>query len=257
MSKAWKKFPHAERYVPDAASLRKHWPRLHRGDREPLPKSVAAQEAWRLFHAGAFGDAVRVGREAGGAGVNAAIKAQAVYATYLETAAAAKLALLEEAVQWADARRAEAARDANAHYLYAFSLGRYSQGISVAKALARGFGGRIRDALVTALEQQPRHAEAHTAFGAYHAEVIAKVGALVGGMTYGAKKDTALEHYRKALELHPESAIAHVEYANGLLLLFGKARLAEAEKLYRTAAACTPADAMERLDIERARSELT
>ena len=39
-------------------------------------------------------------------------------------------------------------------------------------------------------------------------------------------------------------------------MLFGKARMAEAEKLYQEAAACKPADAMERLDVELARSEL-
>ena len=75
-------------------------------------------------------------------------------------------------------------------------------------------------------------------------------------MTYGAKKESALEHYQKAQKLNPDSAIARIEYANGLIMLFGKARMAEAEKLYQEAAACTPADAMERLDVELARSEL-
>ena len=53
-----------------------------------------------------------------------------------------------------------------------------------------------------------------------------------------------------------DSAIARIEYANGLILLFGKSRIADAEKLYKEAAACKPADAMERLDVELARSEL-
>jgi tetratricopeptide (TPR) repeat protein len=75
-------------------------------------------------------------------------------------------------------------------------------------------------------------------------------------MTYGAKKDSALEHFQKALKINPDSAIARVEYANGLILLFGPARMADAEQLYREAAACQPADAMERLDVELARSEL-
>jgi len=75
-------------------------------------------------------------------------------------------------------------------------------------------------------------------------------------MTYGAKKESALEHYQKAVKLHPESAIACIEYANGLILLFGNARLDEATKLYEQAAACKPMDAMERLDVELARSEL-
>ena len=39
-------------------------------------------------------------------------------------------------------------------------------------------------------------------------------------------------------------------------MLFGKTRMAEAEKLYKDAAVCKPADAMERLDVELARSEL-
>ena len=257
MSKGWKKFPYAtDQYAPDAAAVKKLWPRLHRGDCEPLPKSGDALEGWRLFHAGDFSGAVERGRKAGGSGMNAAVKAQAIYAGYLETADKTKLALLEEASAWADARRSEAPDDANAHYLYAFTLGRYSQGISVAKALAQGYGGKIKDALTTALKLAPKHAEAHTALGAYHAEVIGKVGALVAGMTYGAKKESALEHFEAAEKLHPESAIARIEHANGLLLLFGKSRIAEAEALYKAAAACKPADAMERLDVELARSEL-
>ena len=161
-----------------------------------------------------------------------------------------------QAAGWAAERRAEAPKDANAHYLYAYALGRYGQGISVAKALAQGFGGKIRDALTTALKLAPAHAEAHTAYGAYQAEVVNKMGGLVAGMTYGAKKESALEHYQKALKLHPDSAIARIEYANGLILLFGKDRLDEATKLYEQAAKCKPMDAMERLDVELAQSEL-
>ena len=91
---------------------------------------------------------------------------------------------------------------------------------------------------------------------AYQAEVIDKVGALVGGMTYGAKKDSALEHFQRSLKIHPDAAIARIEYANGLIMLFGKSRMAEAEKLYQEAAACKPVDAMEWLDVEHAKAEL-
>ena len=86
--------------------------------------------------------------------------------------------------------------------------------------------------------------------------MIDKVGGLVGGMTYGAKKDSAVEHFQKAVKLFPEAAITHIEYANGLIMLFGKGRIAEATQLYEEAAACKPADAMERLDVERAKAEL-
>lgn len=257
MARKWVKFPHADKaYAFDAAGLKKHWARLHKGDCEPFPKDEAIAAAWRHYHAGDFQQAVEAGNAAGGAGVNAAVKAQAIYANYLEKAESAKLALFEEAAAWAGARRGAAAKDANAHYLYAFALGRYSQGISVAKALAQGFGGKIKGALLAAHKLEPKHAEAWTAYGAYQAEVIAKVGGIVAGVTYGAKKDSALDCFQKAVKLFPESPIAHIEYANGLLLLFGKGKVDEATGLYEKAAAAKPADAMERLDVEHAKAEL-
>jgi tetratricopeptide (TPR) repeat protein len=257
MAKDWTKFPHADKaYSYDGAALKKHWARLHRGDCEPFPSDKGVQEAWRSFHRGDFQQAVETGNEAGGPGVNAAVKAQVVYAHYLEKNDKPKLALFEEASDWADARRTTARKDANAHYLYAHALGRYSQGISVAKALAQGFGGKIKEALATALTLSPSHADAHIAYAAYQAEVIAKVGGIVASVTYGAKKDSALEHFKQAVALNSDSAIARIEHANGLILLFDKSRLDEATALYEQAAACTPMDAMERLDVELARSEL-
>ena len=156
----------------------------------------------------------------------------------------------------AEAQALAEPKNANAHYLYAYAAGRYSQRISVAKALAQGYGGRIRAALEATLRLAPKHAEAHIAMGAYHAEIIDKVGALVGGLTYGAKKEAGEEHFRKALKLAPESPIAHIEMANGLVMMHGKARLDEAGRLYAKAAGLSPRDAMEKLDVEVAKAEL-
>jgi tetratricopeptide (TPR) repeat protein len=257
MAKKWVKFPHADKaYAFDAAGLKKQWPRLHKGDCEPFPKDAAVVDAWRHYHAGEFQQAVEAGLAAGGAGVNCAAKAQTVYANYLEKAAAAKLALFEEAAGWADERRGDAPKDANAHYLYAFALGRYSQGISVAKRLRRASAARSRKRSPPRKSWSRSTPKRGRRSVRIQAEVIAKVGGIVAGMTYGAKKDSALECYQKALKLFPESPIAHIEYANGLMLLFGKSKVDEATKVYEQAAACKPADAMERLDVELAKSEL-
>jgi len=70
------------------------------------------------------------------------------------------------------------------------------------------------------------------------------------------KMESAIEHFETALKIFPESPIAHMEHANGLLRLFGKARIDEATRLYEAAAALRPMDAMERLDVELAKSEL-
>jgi tetratricopeptide (TPR) repeat protein len=257
MAKKWAVFPHAEpSYAYAGPALKKAWGRLHKGDREAYPADAAVADAWRHFHAGAFRQAVEAGRAAGGAGLHAAVKAQCVHAHYLEHDARARLALFEEAAGWAEERRAQAPKDANANYLYAYALGRYGQGLSVVKALAQGYGGKIRDALAKTLALDAKHAEAAVAFGAYESEVINKAGALVAGLTYGAKKESALAHFEQALQLFPESPIVHIEYANGLILLFGKSRLDDATKLYEEAAAAKPQDAMERLDVEHAKEEL-
>lgn len=252
----WIAFPYdSAAYTYDAAALKKKWAALHAGDAEPLPKDGKVLAAWALFHAGEFRKAFDAGLEAGGAGITVANKAQAIYANYLERSEKTRLAMFQEVVARAQAQAVAEPRNANAHYWLAYALGRYSQSISVAKALAQGLGSRIKMALETTIALSPGHADAHIALGTFHAEVIDKIGSLLG-RTQGASKDAGLENFRQALRLNPNSAIAMVEYANGLVMLEGEKRMKQAEKLYADAAACEAADAMERLDIEMAKEEL-
>lgn len=252
----WTAFPHdAADYTYDTAALKKKWARLHAGDAEPLPTDAKVLAAWALFHAGEFQKAYDAGLKAGGAGITVANKAQSIYANYLEKSEKTRLAMFMEISERAEAQQAEEPKNPNAYYWQAYALGRYSQGISVAKALAQGLGGKVKTALETAIKLQPRHADAHIALGAFHAEVIDKVGSLLG-RTQGASKDQGLLMYKTALKLNPASAIAMVEYANGLVMLEGDKKMKEAEKLYADAAAFDPADAMERLDVEMAKAEL-
>jgi len=252
----WTAFPHdAADYTYDAAALKKHWARLHAGDAEPLPTDAKVLAAWALFHAGEFQKAAEAGLKAGGAGITVANKAQAIYANYLEKSEKTKLALFMEVAERAEAQIAADSKNANAHYFMAYALGRYSQGISIAKALAQGLGSKVKSALETTIKFAPKHADAHIALGAFHAEVIDKVGSLLG-RTQGASKDAGLAMFKTALKLNPTSAIAMVEYANGLVMLEGEKKMKEATKLYEDAAACEPLDAMERLDVEMAKAEL-
>jgi len=252
----WTAFPYAsEIYHYDAASLKKKWSRLHAGDAEPQPKDDKLLAAWSLFHAGEFQKACEAGLKLGGAGITVANKAQAIYANYLEKSERHKLALFLEVAERAEAQQADDAKDANAYYWMAYALGRYSQGISVAKALTQGLGGKVKTALETTIKLAPKHADAHIALGTFHAEVIDKVGKLLG-KTQGADAATGMKMFQQALKLNPSSAIARVEYANGLVMLEGDKRMKEAEQLYAEAAKCEPLDAMERLDVEMAKEEL-
>jgi tetratricopeptide (TPR) repeat protein len=281
----WRAFPYPnEAFHYAGAALKKHWERLHHGDREPYPSaqhlsqlakgnralaesipgfdgnftalSERVQEAWRRYHRGEFEAAAQLGASLGVPGYAAANKAAAMYAHYLEPGKQAKLALFQEIAARADTARGILPDDANSNYLYANALGRYSQGISVMEALAQGLGGKVKEALDSTLALQPEHAEAHVALGTYHAEVVSKVGGMLAGITYGASKDHALEHFDRALALHPQSAIVRIEYANSLLLLFGNRRLEEATQLYIEASEMEPRDAMEKLDVELAKSRL-
>ncbi len=252
----WTAFPHAGDYDWDATSLKKQWARLHQGDCEPLPKDAAVLAAWVLFHNGEFQKAAEAGLKAGGAGITVANKATCIYANYLEGKEKAKLDLFLQAAERAEAQQAEDPKNPNAWYWQAYALGRYSQGISVAKALAQGLGTKVKAALEQTLKLAPKHADAHIALASFHAEVIDKVGSLIGGMTYGAKKDTGLTLYKAAIKLNPTSAIALIEYANGLVMLEGDKKMKEATRLYEEAASCEPLDAMERLDVEMAKAEL-
>lgn len=253
----WTAFEHADAYPFDAVRLKRHWKKLHSGDQEPLPKDAKVLSAWVLFHSGEFEKAVDAGLKLGDAGTVVANKATCIYANYLEPKEKTRLELFMQVAQRAAEQTNADPTNANAFYWQAYALGRYSQGISVAKALAQGIGGRVKSALETTIRLQPLHADAHIALGSFHAEVIDKVGALIGAMTYGAKKETSLSHFQRALELTPNSVTAKIEYANALVMLEGDRRIDEATRWYEQAATTKALDAMQRLDVELAKIELT
>ena len=279
----WSKYPYDQKpvsYPGDA--LRKAWPRLHAGDLEPFPEpaglakasgtrvdapalgfkgsfeelAAKLQDAWRAFHRGDFREATELGAKLGPYGASVANKAAAVYCTYLEENDKRAVQILMDAAARGDDACRKLPAYANAWYFHAFALGRYAQRISVLKALGEGIGAKVQKALETVIKLEPKHADAHIALGTYHAEIIDKVGALAGRLTYGVDKAKALKYFEKAIQLNPQAAIAYMEYGNGLIMLEGEKKQAEAVKLYRKAAACKPADAMERLDVEQAKAEL-
>ncbi len=279
----WRKYPYdAAEYDYKPDQLSKHWATLHAGDREPFPNSarikalfteaphlastagceanVAAerlQEGWRRFHRGDFAGAAEFGNSLGLTGATLAAKAQATYAHYLEPDAEAKRALLLGVARRMEDLERALPHEANGHYHRAYTLGRYSQLISIAEALKQGIAGQIRHALDATLEQEPKHADAHTALGTYQAEIIDKIGAVIGGVTYGANREDAITHYRQGIELAPRSVSAMTEYADGLLMIYGKKKVADATRLYEQAVDLEPYDALSRLDWELAKEQLS
>jgi tetratricopeptide (TPR) repeat protein len=276
--KAWAPFPHPSKsFDYDGAKLAKAWSAPHAGDQEPFPdeRHVAAlikknpklgkdaaeiasalQDAWRAFHRGDFEAAYDQGVALKAIGASVAIKAGGIHAAYLVDDDAAKTKRYESLVRLAEEAIGALPDEANSHYRYAFALGRLSQTISIGKALAQGLAGKVRSALDATLERAPKHAEAHTALGVYHAEIVAKVGGMLAKLTYGANAADAEKHLGQALKLTPTAPIAWIEYGNALLLLHGDKREDDAAEAYDKAAKLKPRDAMEALDVAWAKAQL-
>ena len=277
---SWAAFPHdATRFAYAGDALKKAWPKLHAGDCEPYPdaKRAAAllkaagkaapkvdadalaealQEAWRAFHRGDFKAAFDAGNALGPVGASVAVKAIGIHATYLVDDEGEQLKRYEQAAKLAEAAIKALPDEANSHYRHAFALGRYSQGLSIAKALKMGIAGKVRESLQATLELAPDHAEAHIALAVYHAEIIDKIGAMIGGLTYGAKAAEAESHIKTALKLTPDSPIAHIEHANVMLLLHGDKKEEAAAAAFEKAGKLKPRDAMEALDAAHANAQI-
>ena len=280
-AKVWKSFPYGNRlYRYDGAALQANWARLHRGDREPFPSATrierlvrhnpalaehvrdpartaaCLEQAWRAYHAGDFAESVHFAQDAGVAGTMVAVRAAAVYAAHVEDQDDRRLKILREATEAAEELVQVAPVWANAWYAFGLAVGRYSQNLSVMKALTLGFGGKVRDSFLRALALEPDHADAHLALGVYHAEVVDKVGSVVGALSHHARRDAVEYHFELARRLTPDSPIVLAEYAKARMLAFGAAQFGRAYGLFQEAAACRPVDALERLDVELAKREL-
>jgi tetratricopeptide (TPR) repeat protein len=278
---AWAAFK-PEGKAPDFAGdkLQKAWKELHAGDGEPFPdeKRAAAllkaagkaapkgldakatagalQQAWRDFHEGNFRAAFEAGEKLGPVGASVAVKALGIHATYLVEDEAEQESRYQRAAALAEAAVKALPDEANSHYRHAFALGRYSQKLSIAKALKMGLAGKVKSSLDAALALAPKHAEARTALGLYHAEIVGKVGGMLAKFTYGASAGEAEKQLKEALKLTPESPIAWIEFGNAQLLLHGAKGEDDAAAAFAKAAKLKPRDAMERLDAEWAKAQL-
>lgn len=231
--------------------VRRQWSRLHGGDGEPLPASAELLHAWTLYHRGDFQHAHEMGlaqaSQGDSAGLTVALRALCVYANYLEPRSDQRWQLFEEAQAQAIRLTELHPDNPNAWYLLAYALGRHAQSVSVAKSMALGLGKRTRAALDRTLALNPRHADAHLALATFHAEVIDKVGEVVGAMTYGVSRATGLSLYDRANELNPGSLVGMLETARGLMMLDPDHQQTRSDRLYQQLRVARTRDALEAL----------
>ncbi|MDT8989864.1 hypothetical protein RQP54_03215 [Curvibacter sp. APW13] len=239
----------------DRAKLRRLWSRLHASDAEPLPDTDRLTEAWCHFHSGQFEKAVALGLALGAQGHNVANKAACIHASYLEPSEKQRHAVFLDVARRAADDCGKDPHNASAHFWHGYALGRYSEGISVTKALAMGIGSKTKQALETSIALRPDRADAYVALAMFHADIIDKVGALIAHMTYGVRRDTGMALFSKALSLSPQSPYVLVACAQGRQMLESTGDDGGTQALYQHALRMQPADAHEALLLALAREQ--
>ncbi len=168
-------------------------------------------EARAAFEEGRFLEAADLAEALGTSG-GYALGAQslAVYGHHVATEDD-RTGFLERAMRLGEEAVRADSTNYEAYYQSAHAVGRYAQNVGIMTALRRGLAGRVRGLLEATLAISPDFADAHMAFGGWHAD-IARAGR-IARFLYKGKREEAVIHYERALELAPDSKVVLLEYA--------------------------------------------
>ena len=145
MAKTWTKFPHADKaFVYAGAGPKKHWAPCIAAIAN-LSRRCRRARGLAPFPSGRIPQAVEAGRAAGTPATTLPTRRRTSMpptsrSRELQARAVRGIGRLSD-------ERSGNTEGCQRYYLYASALGRYGQGISVAKALAQGLGGKIKEAL--------------------------------------------------------------------------------------------------------------
>lgn len=253
------------------------WSQVHSIDKEPLPTAkglkqllkgasidaasptygddfealaAAIIDGWVDFHNGDFQGAFDKAEACGPAASYLALLALNTYAGYL--APESKQADLFYGA-------AEKAKDAilmfpkvvNIEYAYALNIGRYTESISIAKALSSGAALSFKKSLDKCLSIQPNHVPSLLAQGALHAQTIDAIGELAARMSFGATKKKVFNVYESASQIDNPPPVIFLEYAKNIQLL-EKNNKGKVERLLKQALAAPVLDPLDAFDQKEA-----
>ena len=168
-------------------------------------------EARNAFADGRFLEAAELGEALGTSdGYALAARSLAVYAHY-EADKEEWDDVIKRAMEMGDEAVRADSTNPEAFYQSVHAVGRYAKRAGTITALRKGLGGKVRDLLEATLALDPDHVGAHIGFGGWHADIAAS--GFIARRMYGGRKEEAVVHYERALELAPESKVVLYEYA--------------------------------------------
>ena len=97
------------------------------------------------------------------------------------------------------------------------ALGYHSRQEGYLQAHEDGYGKEAGRLIEKAMDLAPNMGWARAAFGGWNAEIVARGGAFLGKLAYGASRKTAIQSFEKAIMLDPDNATIRVEYAKALI----------------------------------------
>ena len=136
----------------------------------------------------------------------------------------------------------------------AHSLGRYGQKIGIMSAITKGIADRVKRYLNKALEINPNNILANLSKGIWHAEIVNQAGRGVAKAVYGAKVNSAIEHF-EIVKKHKNSNEIGILYelSYGYSLLNEDTYLNEAKIIVEKLLKIPPSSDMDTLYIKKGR----
>lgn len=250
--------------------LHERWSELHARDRVPFPDvewimtfsaeppddpealALALLDGWRRFHAGDFAGAYAAGNAAGRF---LAGRAWLAYTLHMIPDIETRRTMLEAGIRMVEA----GLKDRNPPPAYweiaglGLFYGEYGRTLPTNRAQAEGIPGTVRRLLEKTLSVEPDQPVALGTLGAWNAELIDRVGRLLARALFDARRDEIAVNFERALAIGPDIVQTHVEYAEALLLVYGRAAEAKALDHLRSAVAISPKDAEDYLQRLRAK----
>lgn len=214
------------------------------------------QQAWRDYFSGDFEKSIESGEALGPIGYAVGGYGRIVFGQVLARSTEQKRQVLEQAISNADAYDALDPGEAWPLFISAYSMGRIMEDLSLTSALATGYNGKMKKRLKTLTEKYPAHIKGWANWGGYNGGLIDKSGRLVAKLSYGATPEKMEAGFSRALVVKPLIPSNYVEYAIALRRVYGNTERDRARSYLEQAAAHTPLDAEEALEVRRAQQML-
>lgn len=178
------------------------------------PALAAAPNAYDLYVAGRFDDAMKAGAAANNAlGLVTAARAALADA---QTRTDPCLDCLKRAEDYARQAIALDNSVADAHVFLAVAMGYEARIVGPVWARAHNYPGKAKDELDAALALAPKDAWALGALGGWNIEIVRTGGARLASWFYGATDDAGLAAFAAAFRLAPDNLSLRYQYALSL-----------------------------------------